>query len=96
MTHLNGQPQSDEWRDFAACSTVDPEIFFPKPGDRRVAEQARAVCASCPVRRKCLTDILRAEGGRGPENRHGVVGGKSPKQRYLLYVANRNRQRAAA
>jgi WhiB family redox-sensing transcriptional regulator len=48
-------PASDE----AACRTADPDLFFGPDGeraadhDRRVA-QAKAVCFSCPIRRRCL------------------------------------------
>ena len=88
--------RSDGWRDDAACATVDPELFFPKPGDSRGAAHARFICASCPVRQKCLDDILAAEGGRRADSRHGIVGGKSGKQRYLLHIKRRNNRQAAA
>lgn len=55
----------------AACSDVDPEVFFPTGSGRRYADEAReakAVCARCPVRAACGTwAITRAE--------HGVWGG---------------------
>jgi WhiB family redox-sensing transcriptional regulator len=48
------------WRDRASCRDIDPNLFFPPPGDR--GAKAKAVCASCPVRRQCLADALdRAE-----------------------------------
>ncbi|MBC3191688.1 WhiB family transcriptional regulator [Pseudonocardia sp. C8] len=47
-----------DWRARAACTHVDPEIFFPTAGrgphqDRQIA-RARAVCTRCPVREDCL------------------------------------------
>ncbi len=47
-----------DWRHRAGCRDVDPELFFPAAEsgpvfDAQVAE-AKAVCASCPVRTECL------------------------------------------
>ncbi|MFC4943327.1 WhiB family transcriptional regulator [Pseudonocardia sp. GCM10023141] len=47
-----------DWRALAACRDVDPDLFFPvaESGpvfDEQVVE-AKAVCASCPVRQQCL------------------------------------------
>ena len=45
------------WRDRAACLSEDPELFFPigttGPALLQV-EQAKSVCARCPVRTDCL------------------------------------------
>lgn len=53
---MNNDTISD-WRHHAACRDEDPELFFPVseigPGARQVAE-AKAVCARCPVRARCL------------------------------------------
>jgi WhiB family redox-sensing transcriptional regulator len=48
------------WRSQAACSTADPDLFFPDPDTptERI-EQAKAVCASCPVVQACLEDAFR-------------------------------------
>lgn len=35
----------------AACRDVDPEVFFPTPGES--GDQARAVCRPCPLRAAC-------------------------------------------
>lgn len=63
-----------EWREYAACFGMDPEMFFPvgTPGapayDRAVAE-AKAVCVRCPVRAECGLYALNAG------LNHGVFGG---------------------
>ena len=63
---------SRSWPELAACSHVDPELFFPVsesgPARRQVA-QAKAVCSRCPVTQSCLDYAL--------ENRqvHGIWGG---------------------
>lgn len=60
----------DAWWDHAACNGVDPDIFFPvsersnsrrmmRAPERRVYAEAARVCASCPVQRQCLEDVLR-------------------------------------
>ena len=48
---------NDDWRQRAACRDEDPELFFPVsdigPAARQ-ADQAKAICARCPVREMCL------------------------------------------
>lgn len=58
------------WRD-ALCRDHDPELFFAL--DRE--DDARAVCAECPIRWECLSWALAVN-----EN-HGVWGGMSGDQR---------------
>ena len=53
--------------DGPACRGADPELFFPGPGQS--ADQAKAICASCPVRAECLA-LAHANG-----ERFGVWGG---------------------
>lgn len=40
-----------DWRHLAACRRVDPETFFPvsETGE----QEAKAVCAGCPVQARC-------------------------------------------
>lgn len=38
----------------ALCVGMDPEVFFPFPGDLRGIEAAKVVCRDCPVRAQCL------------------------------------------
>jgi WhiB family redox-sensing transcriptional regulator len=40
------------WRNRAACKGVDPDIFYPVSDEE--AEEAKAICALCPVREACL------------------------------------------
>ena len=60
------------WWSRAACSTADPELFFPisvsGPAVGQVA-RAKAVCASCQVRRQCLGYAL------GTTSIQGIWGG---------------------
>jgi WhiB family redox-sensing transcriptional regulator len=58
----------------AACRAADPDLFFGPDGERKAErqareEKARAVCAGCPVRRRCY-EQARANG-----ERWGIWGG---------------------
>jgi WhiB family transcriptional regulator, redox-sensing transcriptional regulator len=74
-------PTYDDWRHRAACRDHDPELFFPVsdmgPGARQT-EQAKAVCARCPVRAECLEYAL--------DNAldHGIYGGTTESERRTL------------
>ena len=63
------------WRTFAACRTVDPEVFYPGRGEDTAA--AKAICAACPVRDVCL-EVSLANG-----ERFGIWGGLSERERRL-------------
>jgi WhiB family redox-sensing transcriptional regulator len=70
-------PDTD-WRTSAACRYVDPDLHFPeftKPGSRKHFDEAKRVCAGCPVKQACLEWAL-ATGETA-----GVWGGKSPRER---------------
>ncbi len=45
-----------DWRDKAACLTVDPELFFPVGNTGPAVDQiekAKSVCARCTVTEIC-------------------------------------------
>lgn len=65
------------WRDDAACRDADPDIFYPETPDY---QDARAICAQCPVRDRCLTDAMATERG----TRYGMFGGLTPRERGSL------------
>ncbi len=68
------------WRDRAACAApgVDPEWFFPAPGQQ--GKHAKRICARCPVKAECLADALAV-----PEaDDHGVRGGLTARERLRL------------
>ena len=71
------------WRALAACRTADPELFFPISAKGRAhadIARAQAVCASCPVRARCLDFALTMRqadgiwGGRTAEERRDMLG----------------------
>jgi WhiB family transcriptional regulator, redox-sensing transcriptional regulator len=61
------------WRSKAACQGLDPAIFYPASDED--ADEARAICASCPVREPCLEYAL------ANRERDGVWGGRTEKER---------------
>jgi WhiB family redox-sensing transcriptional regulator len=73
-----------DWSQFAACRSADPELFFPVSALgsalRQVAE-AKAVCSPCPVWQECLTFALATR------QAHGVWGGMSEQGRRLMGAA---------
>lgn len=58
-----------DWRDQAACTKEDPELFFSS--GKESVNRAKAVCASCVVRETCL--IV----GKSASLGYGVWGGKN-------------------
>jgi WhiB family transcriptional regulator, redox-sensing transcriptional regulator len=72
------------WQAKAACRGPHTSMFFPpshfeRKDDKEIREsQAKAICASCPVRRSCLEYALRI---REP---HGIWGGLNEAERRSL------------
>jgi len=85
---IQTQPTGN-WRAAGACLHADPDLFFPISDQGRAAVQiakAKAICASCPVRRPCL-DFAMAN-----EPAYGIWGGATLKERERV----RQRERRAA
>ena len=61
------------WRQHGACRGTDPDIFYPVTDEE--AEEAKAICASCPVREPCLEYALTTR------ERDGVWGGATERER---------------
>jgi WhiB family transcriptional regulator, redox-sensing transcriptional regulator len=70
------------WMDTMACRDEDPEIFF---GDPRSSEEAKAICARCPVTDACLNYVITQD------IREGVAGGLSETERFPLHAAHIHR-----
>ncbi|MGD1222580.1 MULTISPECIES: WhiB family transcriptional regulator [Streptomyces] len=70
-----------DWRESAACRSVDPDLFFPightGPAVFQI-EEAKAVCRACPVRDACLRWAL--DTGQAI----GIWGGTSEAERRAL------------
>ena len=66
------------WRLRAACQSADPGLFFPVSPAGKSLEQvaeAKAICARCLVRRRCLAFALRTR------QVHGIWGGLTEEER---------------
>ncbi|HZU71239.1 MAG TPA: WhiB family transcriptional regulator [Acidimicrobiales bacterium] len=64
------------WRDQAACTGVDPEIFFPERG--QTTARATLVCNRCPVQIECLAwSVANGE-------KLGVWGGVAERTRRVI------------
>lgn len=72
------------WRSLARCRGADPTIFHPVNDDD--AEEAKAICALCPVREPCLEYAIAAR------EKDGVWGGLTARERRRLI---RQRRRSA-
>lgn len=85
---LAGLPVPPAWMEGAVCAQSDPEEWFPEPG--RHANDAKRICASCPVREQCLEWALSMPTWA---DRYGVYGGLSAVERHRL---RRDRANGAA
>lgn len=76
------------WDRNAICTSyTDPDLWFPEGvrGATFVAQAniARKICrSSCPVMLDCLHAEMRAEKGKGRDNRFGVRGGMTGSERW--------------
>jgi len=79
--------RDDSWYRLAACRGLPTGLFFPEPcrPDPAAVCEAKAVCAGCPVRERCLTVGLHEE--------HGIWGGLTVGERR---AARRAQQEKAA
>lgn len=79
------------WRDKAACLTVNPELFFPVGNTGAALEQiqrAKAVCARCTVANSCLQFALETN------QDSGIWGGLSEEERRALKRRGNRARRA--
>jgi len=70
---------------------MESELFYAPDGERGATKRrreraAKAVCAACPVRRPCLAHALASQ------ERYGVWGGLSERERAALLVSGRSLQ----
>lgn len=81
----------EEWSDHASCQGASDALFF----DDTRHEEAKQICAGCPVRAECLYAHLRWEwdkgyyhmlgdksGRTGRRLMFGVFGGMTPEERW--------------
>lgn len=63
------------WRLKGSCQGSDPRTFYPPPDDDSLAEEAKAICALCPVLIQCREFALSTR------EKHGVWGGLTERER---------------
>lgn len=71
-------PRATDWTARAACRDDDPEIYFDERAKSGLA------CAYCPVRGVCLEEALTAEGSLGADERFGIYGGLTSRERVTI------------
>lgn len=71
--------EQPSWHESAVCADeyIDPELFFIAA----LEEEAKEICAECPVAMNCLLEALRTEAV-------GVWGGLTDKERKQLRKKN--------
>lgn len=67
--------ESHSWREIAACTDETAVSFFPQPDDLGAINEAKAVCATCPVADDCLQFAVETN---QPD---GIWGGLTVKER---------------
>lgn len=75
------------WVHVAACRGLDPTIFYPATDEE--AEEAKGICAVCPVQGDCLEHAI------GHREHNGVWGGATERERQRI-IRRRRRLRAMA
>lgn len=84
--HETGRtPTPADWGSKALCREVDPDLFFPAPGEHEQTEQAKQVCDRCPVRTECLAWALDVG------LRAGICGGVTEGERRRMRSGERQR-----
>src|SRR6266568_4253972 len=64
-----------EWMDQATCAGLPSNLFHPTAGDNGMAQRAKAICNTCPVRAECLRYAI------DEREKHGIWGGKNVAER---------------
>lgn len=68
-----------KWQAQASCVAADPDLFFPEPDvPAGRIEEAKAICAVCPVRQQCLEAALASS------ETDGIRGGLTVEERDAL------------
>jgi WhiB family redox-sensing transcriptional regulator len=79
------------WREHAECRHASPELFFPigttGPAVTEI-EEAKRVCAVCPVQPQCLEFALRTR------QEFGIWGGTTEDERRGLLKLMRSRSQS--
>jgi WhiB family transcriptional regulator, redox-sensing transcriptional regulator len=85
-------PWIPDWHLRARCRGAETALFYDHPGEKTPEktareEEAKALCAACPVRPECLAWAL------GRPERYGILGGQTEDERAK---ARKDEQRRAS
>lgn len=78
MADRHPEPRAPAWQDYAACAGhPTPQLWFPTndEGQAAAAQEARNICAGCPVRDPCLEYAV------ANREQHGIWGGTTERER---------------
>lgn len=81
------EPSNTNWRAYALCQVLDPELFDDTSKNTPNIELAKRACASCVVTKQCLDYALSS----GQTNL--VFGGKTSRERKAELRKQRRAQR---
>jgi WhiB family redox-sensing transcriptional regulator len=86
--------QQQDWRTRAACRALPSDLFFPagelEEEAVEQAEEAKAVCAGCPVRTACLEFAIATN------QPYGIWGGTNASERRSIRRRRLAERRRAA
>lgn len=72
-----------KWMKDRNCFDEPVDTFYPAPGDVERLRKAKGICKDCFVRQECLEFALSTN------ERFGIWGGKSARERSLILRAQR-------
>jgi hypothetical protein len=77
---------ADTWRKQPACAAPQyadhRDLWFAEDSEREALRAAVKVCRGCPIRALCLATATIEEEGKGRQNRWGIRGGLTARQRW--------------
>lgn len=75
-----------DWRDLGRCRGLDPAIFHPDEEDELAVDEAKAICATCPVVDACREHAISRR------EKFGVWGGTTWRERRRIIRRRRARR----
>lgn len=80
-------------RERVLCRDAEQDFWYPSYGGTGVIQTRRAkeICAGCELRESCLERAMEFEGTRCAQDRYGIWGGLTPRERAALARARAKR-----
>lgn len=80
-------PPRPAWHAFAACTGLNPDIFFPAKNG--TSSEAKAICSGCAVSAECLEFALKSD------EQFGIWGGVGITERRKAINAEKSQHESA-